>query len=162
MEIRLSSTGRRPIIANIARAILNNGDVTRLLLLLLLLLLETTYAYLTTSQAATRRQIKAVYYPRRATRRVMSCICDFVRVCVCLSVCSRSKRKTTRAINAKVGTDVVRGSRWPAEKNEVEEFKGRGYTVMKIFTAWDCMSTRLHVILVYSGTRCCTAQAVGE
>jgi len=45
----------------------------------------------------------------RATDRVISCVCDYVHVCV--SVCPHSKRKTAWAINFEVGTDVVHGSR---------------------------------------------------
>ena len=39
--------------------------------------------------------------------RVISCVCDFV----CLSVCPRSERKTTRAINTKLGRHTVHVSR---------------------------------------------------
>ena len=47
--------------------------------------------------------------------RVIGGVRDFARVfpaiCASVSGCPRSKRKTARATNPKVGTDVVRGSR---------------------------------------------------
>jgi len=57
----------------------------------------------------------SIIIPRRladAWDRVISGICEFVRVWVCrMSICPRSKRKTARANNTKLGTRILYGRR---------------------------------------------------
>jgi len=60
-----------------------------------------------------------------AWHMVISGICDFVCVglCVCVRVCSCSKRKTARAINSKLSTHVLYGSRSAYSVLEVKRSK---------------------------------------
>jgi len=62
--------------------------------------------------------------PRRRSRyvaRVISGICDCV--CVCVSVRAIKERKATSAINAKLGTRILNGSRTACVDPEVRRSK---------------------------------------
>ena len=68
---------------------------------------------------------------------MISSICDFVSVCAC----PRSRRKITRAINAKLGTQSFLGPRGTSTCVDLKvkklKVKGQGHTVMKCVSGVD-------------------------
>jgi len=83
--------------------------------------------------------------------RMISSVCHFVCLSVCVHVCPRCKRKTAWATDIKVGRYIVHSR--PSESTlrlEVKRSKVKVIRLSSMLRAWVCTTIRLHSFLVDS------------
>jgi len=93
----------------------------------------------------------------RCVARVISGICDFVCMCLCLCQCLRSERKTTWAINTKLGTPLLYDRTSACIDLEVKRSRVKVTGLWSVLPAWVCMSIWLLRFLVVFYRHVCAA-----